>query len=323
MNSILQSLTAKHVTQMVEDTQQFLDHLLRAEEIPLSNIAPIYKLLQQNKRNIADELNIAYVIINCKHFADYAPFNRREFYFSAPHGTKRDVEKLLQSLQEALELLQYSNELDYLLNALKKYGLCQSSIDTLQTLRVPETVKLREVGPLLNKIRNVLGGFPAEYLCYFAMATDVEELLLFFIQQHDKFEDTVRFLNSHLQGYEFSQNVLNSLLSARNLLEPLLNVLQKRNEETNIKDLCNRIRLLLSNIRAPSGIRNKLDEVRYLLQHLPQIRVWFANTGGLTLETLLPLITQLVKTGQYEVRYFCCISKKTAHKRTESIAITS
>ncbi|KAL6077130.1 Replication factor C small subunit [Balamuthia mandrillaris] len=282
-------LEAGHASEMIAETAKFLEKLTKLDEQNLGAIEPVY-LLSKQKRDLSDELNIAAAFFN----------------LSASYTTE-DSAQLVNRLSDALNLLDYADHLPFLFDFMQKHQLCLAHIQLLQRTAEPllqehkDQVLLSQVPGLLRPIRAALAELDPKQLDYFKAATDVEELVAFLSQQQD-FEQSINFLSGDLQGYEFGLGVLNSLLAAHRLFSPLVDLLRtaasrRERGKENLTQFCKEVKERLG-----SAVDSQLDEVRKLLEHLPQVRVWFARTSGLTLDTALAYIARLFATGYYQSR---------------------
>lgn len=262
-----------------------------------------------------------------------------EYYSANERHTEKEAEEQRRNFQAALDLLKYYRDMPLLLDCLRKYDLCRNARElmeqVLQSLSDTSKVSLSEGRGQLENIRKLISELEPQQLAYFKMVVKAEELISFLLPYSEReFNETINFLNGELQGDEFGLNVINSLITARKLLEPFIALLvaskgQGSRGNMELSALCSNIKHAIAGL----DIMAKVDEVEKLQQHLPVIRVWFSSTDDLTLERILPYIVHLLNAGYFVSRLalhsqgeelYLCYKEgtKTAQKGTEKLSDT-
>jgi len=289
-----QEATVERVALIVTKTKEFLDKLRDVEKLKLSEIQPVYDVINKLNQNFEEELNIL-----SAHNAS-----------QGPRYTKKDAEEQRKNLESALALLQYNERIPLLVDCLTKYDLCsierEVMLDILDSLKDTSNVPLSAVREKLEGIKKQLAQLEPQQLSYFRMVNETDELIWFLLPYPlEEFNTTINFLNGDLQGDEFGLDLVNNLITARRMLEPFLLILSLKDRGSKplskgmtLSTLCSKVKDAISGF----DISAKVDEVQKLLQHLPVIRVWFSSTTELTLDRFLPYITHLLETGYYVSR---------------------
>ena len=218
--------------------------------------------------------------------------------------TDEDVKKRTDLLRSTLELLQFSKELPYLITCLENYGLCESEIPYLQNLAtdLEKSLKIRlsDVPAKLNTIYNTIGGLKAVHMKYFQALVETQEVVTY-IGSHKEFDKKVAFLNGDLQGYKFGLDLLNNVISVKQIIDPFVEILKLTNENKEyieLSKLCKSVYDLLKNLYEDEFLR-RIEKMRNVLEHIQEIKVWFSRTTGLTPDTILPFVHCLLVSGNY------------------------
>lgn len=110
----------------------------------------------------------------------------------------------------------------------------------------------------------------------------------------------MRFLNGDLQGYRFGLDLLNNVISVKQIIDPFVDSLSKAKAVT-LQQLCSNQSALFKTLSDDEFLR-RVEKMRNVLEHIQEIRVWFSRTTGLTLDTILPFVNCLNTTGTYQSR---------------------
>jgi hypothetical protein len=115
------------------------------------------------------------------------------------------------------------------------------------------------------------------------------------------FQQQADLLGGQLQGYQFGMSMLNSVFVVRDLVQPFLNYNPKTKQS--LRSFCGNVGEKLGkihNLDNPEELVKRLDNIMSVLEHLAEVRMWFAQKEGLTLDTILPFVSRLWKYGHYK-----------------------
>lgn len=214
--------------------------------------------------------------------------------------SEEEVKKRVNLLSDALELIEYSKEIHHLQICMETYHFGsdqeKNKINNfLEELKNHQTINLAKAQIKLEEIRNYLGGLKGIHLHYFEQVNQAGEVLQF-LSGIKNFENRLQYLTADLQGYQYGLNLLNNVISVHQLVEPLMKMIS---EKITLTNLCKLVCDQLNRYANEREVLLSLQKIQTVLDHLPEIRVWFTKSSGFTLDTILPFVTQLMKSGTF------------------------
>jgi hypothetical protein len=113
------------------------------------------------------------------------------------------------------------------------------------------------------------------------------------------FQRQADILGGQLQGYQFGMGLLNSVFMVRDVVEPFLQALHNNDQNISLLGFCQQVAEKLSKFPNLAEMGKRLDKLTAVLDHLAEVRMWFSQKEGLTLDTILPFATRLWQFGHY------------------------
>ena len=95
--------------------------------------------------------------------------------------------------------------------------------------------------------------------------------------------------------------MLNSMFVVRDLMQPFLNYNPKAKQS--LPQFCTSVNEKLGKIHNQDNseeLTKRLENIVSVLEHLAEVRMWFSQKEGLTLDTILPFVSILWKFGHYK-----------------------
>ena len=85
-------------------------------------------------------------------------------------------------------------------------------------------------------------------------------------------------MNGDLQGYTFGLDLLNSVISVKQFIDPIINI-YGNDDKSDVRSLCRSLCDMFENL-SDKDFSSRVDRIKMVLEHIPQIRAWFSRSTG-------------------------------------------
>ena len=295
--------TANDILEIRDNTITFFKDLTNIENVNLSKVAPVHRVLKSIGRNVAEEIALL------KEF-NFANFN--------PEVTSQNLSLALrflsyiqdpQSLPSLLDFAKFCEEVGQM-----KYEGREILERFINKTRDVSKIALVQVQELYKELEGIIGPVTAEELTYFHSAFNAKELILF-LQRPDFNAIASRLSNNYASStHNYESQAINIARSARYLLSPLFfkNPLPDEKIPTTIKSL---IQVVVGKLRAPGAqVTDRLNNISSANQLLPKLQSMFSQrdkdsivkiiTGYMTMGTFKCYLDSSVSGQKFELVYY-------------------
>jgi hypothetical protein len=93
--------------------------------------------------------------------------------------------------------------------------------------------------------------------------------------------------------------MLNSVFVVRDLIQPFL-VYNRSVLNISLTKFCGQVKEKLGKAANPEDLVKRMENIASVQEHLAEVRMWFSQKEGLTLDTILPYVSRLWKFGHYK-----------------------
>ncbi len=229
-------------------------------------------------------------------------FNRAKFFSETTDLNVKDLEKYLL---DAFQLLEYIENVHFLLVCLQDLNIFPEVWDALQRLyderSSVRSMKANLVQEKINEIKNVIPNLTPEHLAFFQTISHSRDVINFLGEFTDEaFNAQVQFLNDHLQGFQHGLDLVTSAVAVRHSLAPVLATLQAKRLKApamTFNEFCNQMANILG-----TTVKNHTERLKYVMDKLSEVRVNFKQDANLTIEEMLPYVGKLINNGYYTSR---------------------
>eukprot|EP00029_Vermamoeba_vermiformis_P012995 TRINITY_DN7932_c0_g1_i1.p1 TRINITY_DN7932_c0_g1~~TRINITY_DN7932_c0_g1_i1.p1 ORF type:complete len:2355 (-),score=202.05 TRINITY_DN7932_c0_g1_i1:1135-8112(-) len=206
-----------------------------------------------------------------------------------------------KDLDHAFQLLEYINNVQYLVECLQSLGLFPEECAKLQQIHEKKTtvqsLKMAQVWSELTNISAQVPGLLPAHLEFFMRVNLSKPVVMFLLEfADDSFSTQVQFLNDQLQGFQHGLDLVTETVSVRQSLSPLLTMLRSK-EAMSFGQFCRQMAFVLG-----TATTRHSERLHYVSTKLSEVRVNFKGGANLTIEEMIPYVDQLLNKGYYTSR---------------------
>jgi hypothetical protein len=204
-------------------------------------------------------------------------------------------------MSQATRLLEFQRELPKLVECLQFYGLFTSELprltDWLKKMEKTDAIQLKDVPPLLQEIEKACPGVQPSHLDLFRRLQEAKPVIEFLRSTKKNFGEISKILLGQLQGHRMGLEIMYGLTAVRELAKPFLWSPEKLRGRT-LTTLLVHIAKMLGAL-SPADLAAKFEQITLVHEHLDDVRYWFSQGSGQSLDTLLPMLNTFFTSGRY------------------------